>query len=377
MNQSTRIAILIPKLDVGGAERVVLNLLKGMLKTALEIEIDLVLASAEGQWLNEIPSEIRVVNLKTPFGPTLKTISRVTFPLAHYLRTEKPDVVLSNLWYYNVFAVIAVALARITTRLILIEHGSFSPLKKFPRRTMLWLLPLLMRYLYPYANYIVTVSKGLAQELTADLNLKPSLIKTIYNPVIDERLYQGAQQSVTHPWFNDREIPVILGVGRLSDIKNFPTLIRAFALVLKQQPARLVILGDGEDKPKLIALVRELGLEDNVALLGFLDNPYAYMARSHVFVLSSASEAFGNVIVESLALGTPVVSTNCPNGPDEILDNGKYGELVSVGDSEAMAQAILRVLSGNYKSVEPGWLEQFTLASVTHQYLDIIGIRRT
>ncbi len=156
--------------------------------------------------------------------------------------------------------------------------------------------------------------------------------------------------------------------------KDFPSLIKAFAIVRKVQRARLVILGSGKDRQQLNNLVRELGLQDDVALIGFVDNPYAYLARSHVFVLSSAWEGFGNVIVESLALGMPVVSTNCPNGPAEILDNGKYGDLVSVGDSEAMAQAILRVLSGNSKSVEPEWLEQFTLASVTQQYLDVMGI---
>ena len=167
---------------------------------------------------------------------------------------------------------------------------------------------------------------------------------------------------------------------RLNDLKLCRNFI--FPLILTQtigkkvQRARLVILGSGKDRQQLNNLVRELGLKDDVGFFGFVDNPYGYIARSHVFVLSSAWEGFGNVIVESLALGTPVVSTNCPNGPAEILDNGKYGDLVSVGDSEAMAQAILRVLSGNSKSVAPGWLDQFTLASVTQQYLDLMGISK-
>ncbi|MCP2727684.1 glycosyltransferase [Limnofasciculus baicalensis] len=374
MNQFKKLAVVMPNMAAGGSERVVLNLLKEILKKDLKIEIDLVLGAVEGSWINKIPSEVRVIDLKTPIGPTFKKISRVTFPLCGYLRKEKPDLVLSNYWYYNVFVVLAVALSRINTYLVIVEHGSFSVIKN--KGTIPWLIPLLMRCLYPQANSIVTVSKGLAQELEDDLKLKPGLITTIYNPIIEERLSQISKESVTHPWFQDGEIPVILGVGRLCNVKDFPTLIRAFALVRKKLPARLVILGDGEDKPRLMDLVRELGLEDNVALLGFVEDPYSYMARSSVFVLSSIVEGLGNVLIEAMALGTPLVSTNCPSGPAEILDNGKYGELVPVGDNKAMADGILRVLSGDIKSVDSGWLKQFTVEAATQNYLNILGINK-
>ena len=376
MNQFKKLAVVMPNMAAGGSERVVLNLLKEILKKDLKIEIDLVLGAVEGSWINKIPSEVRVIDLKTPIGPTFKKISRVTFPLCRYLRKEKPDLVLSNYWYYNVFVVLAVALSRINTYLVIVEHGSFYVIKNIVKGTIPWLIPLLMRCLYPQANSIITVSKGLAQELEDDLKLEPGLIATIYNPIIEERLSQIAKESVTHPWFQDGEIPVILGVGRLCNVKDFSTLIRAFALVQKKLTARLVILGDGEDKPRLIDLVRELGLEDNVALLGFVENPYSYMARSSVFVLSSIVEGLGNVLIEAMALGTPVVSTNCPTSSAEILDNGKYGELVPVGDSKAMAEAILRVLSGDIKSVDSCWLNQFTLESATQKYLNILGVNK-
>ena len=167
---------------------------------------------------------------------------------------------------------------------------------------------------------------------------------------------------------------MVLGVGRLEQQKDFPTLIHAFAKVRQMQTAKLVILGSGREEKKLLSLVDELKLNEDVAMLGFVDNPYAYMAKSAVFVLSSAWEGFGNVIVEAMAVGTPVVSTNCPNGPEEILDNGKYGELVSVGDSQAMAEAILRVLLGEIKSVDSDWLEQFKLETVAQKYLDVLQV---
>ena len=129
-----------------------------------------------------------------------------------------------------------------------------------------------------------------------------------------------------------------------------------------------------ERKKKLLSLVNELELSEDVAILGFVENPYAYMAKSAIFVLSSAWEGFGNVVAEALAAGAPVVSTNCPSGPAEILDNGKYGELVSVGDSQGMAEAILRVLSGKVRSVDSAWLEQFTLRYSAQKYLELINI---
>ena len=154
----------------------------------------------------------------------------------------------------------------------------------------------------------------------------------------------GRAEPFDHPWFAPGAPPVILGAGRLTEQKDFPTLIRAFALVRKKHPARLMILGEGEERSKLETLVQELGLEKEVSLPGFVDNPYKYMKRAAVFVLSSRWEGFPNVLVEAMALGTPVVSTDCPNGPAEILENGKWGELVPVGETQSLASAVLRTL---------------------------------
>ena len=372
MNKPQRIAFLLPNLKGGGLERVGLNLIKGM--RGRNLQLDLVLTGATGEFLADVPSEIRVIDLKTPMGYRLKSAAESILPLIKYLQKEKPDIVVSHLYIYNIVSAIAKILAISPTYLVLVEHASLYESKKRGRGTQVWLLPLLMRYLYPLTNSVIAVSQSLARELEADLNLKPGTIKTIYNPVIDESLFLKARETVEHPWFKAGEPPVILGVGRLAEQKDFPTLIRAFAIVRQAKPARLVILGDGPEKAKLTALIRELGLENDIALLGFKKNPYAYMARAGVFVLSSAWEGLPTVLIEAMAVGTPVVSTNCKSGPEEILDGGKYGDLVAVGNSAAMAQSILKVLSGDRRPVDPAWLDQFTWKTALQNYLDLLGI---
>jgi glycosyltransferase involved in cell wall biosynthesis len=201
-------------------------------------------------------------------------------------------------------------------------------------------------------------------------------IKVIYNPVITPELFARAEEPLDHPWFRPGEPPVVLGVGRLTQAKDFPTLIRAFALVRKERPARLMILGEGEERPKLEALVRELRLEEDVALPGFVDNPYKYMKRAAVFVLSSRWEGFGIVLVEAMALGTPVVATDCPSGPAEILENGKWGRLVPPGDPEALAKAILDTLEGGVSRVKAttNVQKRFSMIAIVEQYLKVLGV---
>ncbi len=182
----------------------------------------------------------------------------------------------------------------------------------------------------------------------------------------------AAQEPLEHPWFTPGEPPVVLGVGKLEAQKDFPTLIRAFARVRRAQPARLVILGWEPDRPQLEALVSELGLEDDVALLGHVGNPYPYMARAAVFVLSSHWEGLPTVLIEAMAVGTPVVSTDCESGPAEILDGGKYGSLTPVGDSQSLAEAILNVLVGQSREIAPAWLNHFTLETSTQQYMKVL-----
>ena len=363
---SPRMAIYLRNLSGGGAERVMVSLSGGFIKKG--IHVDLVLNKVEGAYLSQVPPEVRIVDLQAPKLPA-------GLPkLASYLRRERPVALLSALHYTNEIAIMAKYLSRISVRVVVSERNTLS--LHGPSRSSDRLSPLLARLLYPWADGIVAVSQGVADDLTQVTGISPQRITTIYNPTVTPILLEKSQESLDHPWFKTGEPPVILAVGRLDEQKDFSTLINAFAIVKKIQPCRLVILGQGPQKQKLEPLVEELELKNDVAMLGFAENPSAYMAQAAVFVLSSAWEGLPNALIEAMAIGTPVVSTNCPSGPAEIMDNGKYGSLVSVGDSKGMAEAILSVLSGNFKLVEPAWLKQFTLEVATEKYLDVLGFTK-
>jgi len=362
-----RIALFLRTLGGGGAERVLLNLAQGFVQARLEV--DLVVSAGGGLDLWEIPIGIRVINLEAP------RVSASLPALVRYLRQERPIAIIPSLHYANEVALLAKYLSGVPVRVLIPEHNELSMEVHYHETgSRKRLIPVAARLLYPFADAIVTVSKGVAQDLAHITGLPLKRIQVIYNPVITPQIQELAKESIDHPWFNADEPPVILGVGRLEDQKDFPTLIRAFAQVRQVSPARLMILGWGPDRPQLEDLIRELGLEEDVALPGFVNNPYAYMARASVFVLSSAWEGMSNVLVEAMAVGTPVVSTDCKSGPAEVLNHGEYGSLVPVGDDEALAEAILQVLAGNMKQIDSSWLDQFTLKASTRCYLDALGI---
>ena len=364
---SPRVALFIYSLDGGGAERAMANLACSFAKQGLKV--DLVLVRAKGPYLAQIPSEVRIIDLQISSTPAS------LFPLVRYLKQEKPAVMLSAMHYANEVALWAKRLAGVPTRIVVCEQNNLSQYARHSSRKAERWTPLWTKLFYPWADAIVAVSQGVAKDLSQVTGLPANRIQVIYNPVITSELLVKATEPVAHPWFSIGSPPVILGVGRLVGQKDFSTLIRAFAQVRKVQPSRLMILGNNAGSgPALNALVRELDLENDVAMPGFVDNPCTYMAKAAVFALSSRWEGFGNVIVEALAVGTPVVSTDCESGPAEILDHGRYGDLVPVGDYHALAKVILGVLSGKTKSVDPNWLAQFSLESITRQYLEVLGL---
>jgi glycosyltransferase involved in cell wall biosynthesis len=280
--------------------------------------------------------------------------------LVSYLRRERPDVLVSAKYRPNLCAVWARRLARVPTRLVLTERTSVS--EQFPKsrpNAHHRSVPVLMHRYYPCADQIVTVSRDLADDLAAFAAIPRERILPIYNPVIDDRLHSAAAEAPDHPWFRGGEVPIVLGVGRLERRKGFDTLIRAFARVRRLRPLRLVILGGGKtakgeaaDRAVLEALARDLGVEADVALPGFKLNPYAYMARASVFALPSHYEGLPGVLIQAMACGCAVVSTDCPTGPREILEGGRYGPLVPVGDDRAMAEAIAGVLDAPTPAAE-------------------------
>jgi glycosyltransferase involved in cell wall biosynthesis len=209
--------------------------------------------------------------------------------------------------------------------------------------------------------------------LVSLFGIEPERVHVVYNPVVTDDIFDLARESVAHPWLAAKELPVILGVGRLEAQKDFTTLIHAFAIVRRERPCRLLILGEGNERPLLEATVHEVGLSTDVQLLGFVENPYAVMARSDVFVLSSRWEGFGNVLVEAMATGCSLVATDCPSGPREILQDGRLGPLVPPGDPAAMAAAILHSLQNPVdREALVTAARAFTAAACADGYLDVI-----
>lgn len=339
-NRKITVAFFLPSLEPGGTERNVVHLVNTINKE--KYAVSLVLGMAHGDFMQEINSDIPVVSLGVSHSIT------TFFSLITYFKKNQPDIFVSAFPRINIICISAKIFSGVKTKIIISEHSIFSMLpviaKTFWRRLFArFFMPWLGRLMYPKADAIICVSQGVTDDLS-NIVKDVNKIKVIYNPVIDENIYQLAKEPLDHPWFSDNNIPVIIAVGRLVACKDYPTLFKAFGQVLKEQPSRLVILGKGPEKEKLVNLVDQMGIAQHVIFLGFRPNPYKYMKRGSVFALSSLQEGFGNAIIEAMACGVPVVSTDCPTGPGEIIEHMKNGILVPVGKPQQMAQAILTVL---------------------------------
>ena len=340
---------------------------------------DFVVTRSEGPLRERLSSCVRLIDL-ADWQPRLhwkprKNRHRVfaSLPaLIRYLRGERPDVLLSAGNYVNFIAALGCAFVGSAPRHVLSHHShlsSDSETKPFVN----WAA----RHVFPKADAIVAVSHGVADDLSMQAAIPRHRITTIHNPVVTPDLLDHAREPIEHPWFAPGAAPVVLGLGRLHPQKDFPTLLRAFARVRTQRDVRLVIFGDGkttENRHGLLELAARLGVTDDFDLPGFVDNPFAYMARASVFVLSSTCEGFGNVLVEAMACGCPVVSTDCPSGPSEILDGGKYGYLVPVADPIALSEAITATLNTSPKrdKLRRG-SERYTLDRAVEKYLQVLS----
>ncbi|NGM87655.1 glycosyltransferase [Parapusillimonas sp. SGNA-6] len=358
------IALFIPSLHGGGAERVMVSLANGFARRGLETH--LVLVKDEGVYRSAVDAAVRVIDLKGS-----RALSSV-FALAHYLKREQPRAVLSAMNYVNVVAVWARILARSHCRLVISEHANLSQALADTTGAIAQALPWMMKQSYPRADAIVTVSDGVADDLSARLGLARSTIVTRHNPIETIELLKKSTEPLDHPWFAPGEPPVVLGVGRLSKEKDFATLIKAFHHVRASRNARLVILGEGAERPALEALRNASAHRDDILLAGFQANPYNWMRAASVFALSSRWEGFGNVLVEAMACGTPVVSTRCPSGPEEILSQGAWGRLTPVGDAGALAAAIDATLSDTNRPDVRTRSQDFSVAHAVDAYLDVL-----
>jgi len=366
-----RMACFLPFLSGGGAERAMIHLAEGF--ADLGWCVDLVVAQAIGAYASQLPAKINLVNLEARSPLLLNK----TLALAKYLRSEQPAVLLTTLDIMNATAW-AQGLSGVSTHMVMIVQTHLSQQFRDRHSPLVQRLRWQMvKQFYPLADRIVAVSQGVADDITTMTGIPSEQIRVIYNPVVRPNLAERASEPVDHPWFTD-DIPTLLGVGRLVKQKDFATLVRALAIVRQQRPCRLAILGEADEreaeiKPALDQLISDLGLEQSVAFLGFVENPYKYMARAQVFVLSSIYEGFGNVVAEALAVGTSVVSTDCESGPAEILNHGQFGRLAPVGDAAALAEAIVATLD---QPLPPEMLkarsQDFTIEASISQYREVI-----
>jgi glycosyltransferase involved in cell wall biosynthesis len=356
-----RIALFLSSLSGGGAERIVLELARALAQRGYPV--DLVVCRLAGELVSEIPGGLRPVELGVaPRSALLRTLLRLpartwltllpvmlrkplkkirSLPfLEVYLRRERPDVILASTHVPNLLAVWAVRLSGLPIRAVLKQDNSLSRSVANSADPLRRKLPRLLRLWYGQADAVVAVSAGVAEELAAVAKIPREKLHVIHNPIDTGRISRQAEAQPDHPWFQPGQPPVLLAAGRLHPQKDYPTLLQAFASLRKARTLRLAILGEGHERPQLEKLIEDLGIGADVRLLGFQKNPFAFMARAAVFVLSSAWEGLGNVLIEALACGCPVVSTDCPHGPSEILEKGRYGALVPVGDPEELARAI-------------------------------------
>ena len=360
-----KVAVFMPSLDGGGAERVALTLAAGFAERGYAVE--LVATSGHGELRGEIPENVDFVDLEAP------RMLRSLLPLVRYLRRARPTHVLSVLTPANCLIIWARAIAGVPAKVVISEHGMVMEHALFGRSLPLRLLPCLVRLSHPFADGIVAVSHGLARELSEFINRVPT-INTVYNPVYTESLLRKMAESSDHPWFRDGAPPVVLAVGRLAPEKGYPTLLHAFARLQRTHLARLMILGEGPERTRLEALATKLGIADEIAIPGFVANPYTYMKRAAVYALPSRYEGFGMALVEAMACETPVVSTDCLHGPREILEDGRHGILVPVDDSDTLARALARQLDSPYRATLKQRANDFTVEACVRGYLRALGL---
>ena len=365
-----KLAIFLPNLDGGGAERTMLNLAEGMATRGYNV--DLVLAQMDGSYLESVSASLRIVDLGDGrLAKRFKTVRRLP-ALVRYLRKEKPEVLLSALTEANVVALCARFLARYPDRVVVNEQNTLSQKIDNESRGIQKWYPFLARLTYRYADRVVGVSQGVVDDLIQNIGISDTNSMVIFNPGITPKVRENAQAPVDHPWFGAGQPPVILSVGRLHMQKDYGTLLQAFKLVRERQAARLLILGDGEERQALEQQIKDLGIENDVSLPGFVRNPHAYMANAAVYVLSSRWEGLPTVLVEALYCGATLVATDCPSGPKEILQDGKLGCLVQMQNPESLAGGIQRALDGTApKATADSW-RVYDLDTIIEKYIDLL-----
>lgn len=366
-SRTKRIALFTTMLGCGGAEKVMLYLAEGFL--ARGYMVDVVLVRPGGEFFERIQAgaAVAVLNCRKPLDALI--------PLTKYLRRVRPYILISTLSHVNWVACLAAYLARSDTRCLITEANTPSVELRESNKMNRMLLPLMLKLMANSAT-VVAMSKGAGVDLAQTIGWPLDKVHAIYNPVINpEEWVQLCKEPAPHPWFSPKDQTVVISVGRLHRQKGFDILLQAFSQLLEKLDARLLILGEGPDRCSIEALRNELKLTGVVDLPGYVPNPAAYIARSDLYVLSSRWEGLGNVLIEAMACGVPLVATDCPNGPREILDGGRFGKLVPPDDPGALAFAMEEALSNPQPANPPQeWLQQFTVEYALDRYLEVMGL---
>ncbi len=365
-----KLAIFLPNLDGGGAERTMLNLAEGMVERGYNL--DLVLAQADGSYLKGVSSAVNIIDLgQGKCVKRFKTIRRLP-ALVRYLRREKPDVMLAALTEANVVALCARLIARHPARVVVNEQNTLSQKVGKHSTGMERLYPFFARLTYRFADNVIGVSQGVVDDLVKTIGISAANSLVLFNPGITPQVKINASQPVDHPWFDSDQPPVIVSVGRLHVQKDYGTLLQAFKILRQARQARLIILGDGDERQSLETQIQDLGIESDVSLPGFVDNPHAYMANAAVYVLSSRWEGLPTVLVEALYCGPSLVATNCPSGPNEILKGGELGCLVPMQNPGALAKGIEQALDGNCPKADADSWRAYDLDTIIKRYIDLL-----
>ncbi|MCP4693024.1 MAG: glycosyltransferase [Desulfobacterales bacterium] len=363
-----RLAVFLATSGHSGVDRVMTNLIGEFARRG--VGVDLLRVANHGPYLDESLPGLRIVDLGTSHvNSSLPAVVR-------YLRRRRPHAMLSDKDRVNRAALLARRLSGVKTRAA-VRVGTTVSINLSRRgwfhRKMQYFS---IRRIYPWADVMITPSEGAADDLARIAGVSRDRVRVLPSPVGGDHAERRAVEPVDHPWFKAPDgPPIVLGVGELCARKDFSTLIEAFALVRREREARLVILGKGRQRERLEALARDLGIESDTLMPGFVSNPFAYMSKASVFVLSSVCEGAPVVLMEALSLGLPVVSTDCPSGPREILENGRYGPLAPVGNREILAREILNTLE---KPLDPDTLKSaaspYQVAESANRYLEALDM---
>ena len=360
-DKKAHIAFFIPTLGGGGAERVFLRLAKEFVH--LGHSVDIVVKEKAGELLSMVPLGVRVIDLKA------SRMSASLFPLVNFMKSEKPDLIISGLELPNTIAVLARLISRVKTVLIITFHGVIDPISDNSSKR--YIEKIFARYLYPLADHYVAVSQGVAEDVKKHYRLPLEQIKIIYNPVPITDIQAKANEPINHRFFEE-DVPVILGIGRLSPKKDFKTLVDVFSIIRKKQKARLIILGEGELRKNIESQIKDLCLQNDIDLLGFVENPYPYLKKANVFVLTSVSEGFGLVLVEAIAVGCPIVALESDGGISEVLDHGRYGDILPRENLDLLIETINKAFLRRRVEIPIDWLERFDQKAIASKYLELV-----